>query len=179
MVESSVKKQSAQPTVEQRFLGSLLGLAACDALGTTVEFKPTGTFPQVTTITGGGPFELNAGEWTDDTSMALCLADSLIESGGFDPVDQMRRYCRWKNEGYLSSNGIAFDIGNTVRRALEKFEQQASGDELTAYCGSVSPATAGNGSLMRLAPVPLFFANDAANAIKYAGESSRTTHGGA
>jgi ADP-ribosylglycohydrolase len=176
-VTPPVKKQNTQPTVEQRFLGSLLGLAVGDALGTTVEFKPTGTFPRVTTITGGGPFVLNTGEWTDDTSMALCLADSLIESAGFDPVDQMRRYCRWKNEGYLSSNGIAFDIGNTVRRALEKFEQQANGGETIAYCGSVSPSTAGNGSLMRLAPMPLFFTNEAEKAIKYAGESSRTTHG--
>lgn len=172
-----VKKQGAQPTIEQRFLGSLLGLAACDALGTTVEFKPTGTFSPVITIAGGGPFELNAGEWTDDTSMALCLADSLIESAGFDPVDQMRRYCRWKDDGYLSSNGAAFDIGDTVRRALEKFEQQAKGNDSNAYCGSISPATAGNGSLMRLTPVPLFFANDPTKAIKLAGESSRTTHG--
>lgn len=177
IAEQIGKKQGAQPTVEQRFLGGLLGLAAGDALGTTVEFKPTGTFPRVATITGGGPFGLNAGEWTDDTSMALCLADSLIESNGFDAVDQMRRYCRWKNDGYLSSNGTAFDIGMTIRKALEKFESERTSDESTPFCGSVSPSAAGNGSLMRLAPVPLFFADDAIKAIDYAADSSRTTHG--
>lgn len=65
-------------------------------------------------MVGGGPFRLRAGEWTDDTSMALCVAESLIEKNGFDPLDQMERYCQWKNEGYLSSNGRCFDIGTTI-----------------------------------------------------------------
>ena len=78
-----------------RYRGALLGLAAGDALGTTVEFRPPGTFAPVTDITGGGPFALNAGQWTDDTSMALCLAESLIECRGFDLADQLRRYVRW------------------------------------------------------------------------------------
>ncbi len=91
-----------------------------DALGTTVEFKKPGNFTPVTTITGGGVFNLQAGKWTDDTSMALCLAESLIERNGFDPEDQMRCYCRWKNEGYLSSNGHCFDIGVTIGTALSR-----------------------------------------------------------
>ena len=62
-----------------RYRGALLGLAAGDALGTTVEFRPPGTFDPLTDIVGGGPFDLAAGEWTDDTSMALCLAESLLE----------------------------------------------------------------------------------------------------
>ena len=77
-----------------RFRGCLLGLAAGDAMGTTVEFREPGTFPPVTDMVGGGPFNLAAGEWTDDTSMALCLAESLIERQGFDAEDQMRRYIR-------------------------------------------------------------------------------------
>ncbi len=101
-----------------RFRGCLLGLASGDAVGTTVEFCPRGTFPPVTDMTGGGPFDLNAGEWTDDTSMALCLATSLIEMGQFDPEDQMRRYCQWKDAGYLSSNGCCFDIGNATHPAI-------------------------------------------------------------
>jgi ADP-ribosylglycohydrolase len=156
----------------QRYRGSLLGLAAGDALGTTVEFKKPGSFTPVKTITGGGPFNLKPGEWTDDTSMALCLAESLIVQGGFDPADQMLRYCRWKNGGHLSSNGRCFDIGGTVGEALRRFE-----DTGEAYSGSTDPRAAGNGSLMRLAPVPLFFANDPRSAIKYAADSSRTTHG--
>jgi ADP-ribosyl-[dinitrogen reductase] hydrolase len=72
-----------------RFKGCLLGLAVGDALGTTNEFKRRGTFPPVEDIVGGGPFNLSAGEWTDDTSMALCLATSLIEVGKFDAKDQL------------------------------------------------------------------------------------------
>ena len=92
-------------TTRDRFRGCLLGLAAGDALGTTLEFKSPGTFEPIGDMIGGGPFGLRAGQWTDDTSMALCLATSLIECGGFDAMDQMRRYVRWRDEGYLSSTG--------------------------------------------------------------------------
>jgi ADP-ribosyl-[dinitrogen reductase] hydrolase len=104
-----------------RYEGCMVGLAAGDALGTTVEFKEPGTFTPLTDIVGGGPFALKKGEWTDDTSMALCLAESLIECGGIDAQDQMERYTRWYRDGYMSSNGRCFDIGITVRQALEKF----------------------------------------------------------
>ncbi len=155
------------------FRGCLLGLAVGDAVGTTVEFAPPGTFEPVTDMVGGGPFGLEAGQWTDDTSMALCLAASLIECGGFDPADQMRRYVRWWREGYCSPvDGPAFDIGYTVRRALGRFE--ATGE---AFSGPEDPWSAGNGSLMRLAPVPMLFADDPARAVELSGESSRTTHG--
>jgi ADP-ribosylglycohydrolase len=156
----------------ERYRGSLLGLAAGDALGTTLEFKPPGTFEPITDMVGGGPFGLETGQWTDDTSMALCLAESIIECGGFDAADQMRRYVRWWRTGYLSSTGVCFDIGNTTRAALRKFE--LTGD---AFSGLTDPHSAGNGSLMRLAPVPLAFARDPGRALHYAAESSRTTHG--
>ncbi len=155
-----------------RYRGSLIGLAVGDAVGTTVEFQPPGTFPPVDDMVGGGPFELHPGEWTDDTSMALCLAESLVERRGFDPVDQLERYVRWYRDGHMSSNGVCFDIGITVRGALHRF--QAPGQP---WCGSTDPQTAGNGSLMRLAPVPLFFAANPVAAIERSGDSSRTTHG--
>ena len=158
--------------MRDKYRGALLGLAVGDALGTTVEFSPPGTFTPVIDMIGGGPFHLKAGEWTDDTSMALCLAESLIERCGFDAKDQMERYCRWHEHGYLSSNGRCFDIGVTVRSALAAYRRTDN-----PYSGSESPSTAGNGSLMRLAPVPLFFASNPKQAIRYAGESSRTTHG--
>jgi ADP-ribosylglycohydrolase len=82
-----------------------------DALGTTLEFKAPDTFKPVTDMIGGGPFGPEPGQWTDDTSMALCLAESLIATGGFDPKDQMDRYCRWWREGYLSSTGTATVAG--------------------------------------------------------------------
>lgn len=157
---------------DSRFRGCLLGLAIGDAVGTSVEFKPPGTFSPVDDMIGGGPFALKPGEWTDDTSMALCLADSLIECRDFDPRDQMNRYLRWWHEGYLSSNGRCFDIGGTVREALTRFEQMGE-----PFAGSMDRHSAGNGSLMRLAPVPLFFANEPAEAVRMSGESSRITHG--
>jgi ADP-ribosylglycohydrolase len=157
-----------------RYHGALLGLAVGDALGTAVEFRRPGTFEPVTGIAGGGPFGLKPGQWTDDTSMALCLADSLVERRGFDPVDQMSRYVRWWQHGFMSSNGECFDIGNTVRSALHHFM-----DTGEPYSGSTRSDTAGNGSLMRLAPVPLFFAKHPVEAIKRSGESSCTTHGAA
>jgi ADP-ribosyl-[dinitrogen reductase] hydrolase len=155
-----------------RFRGALLGLAAGDALGTTLEFKSPGTFTKIDDMVGGGPFLLNAGEWTDDTSMALCLAESLIERQGFDPADQLERYSRWADSGHLSSTGQMFDIGMTVRAALNKFALTKE-----PYSGSSHAQSAGNGSLMRLAPVPLFYVERPLEGIERSGESSRTTHG--
>jgi ADP-ribosylglycohydrolase len=155
-----------------RFRGALLGLAAGDAVGTTVEFKPPGTFEPVTDMTGGGPFRLPAGAWTDDTSMALCLAESLVECRGFDPVDQLERYVRWYRAGYLSSTGRCFDIGNATRQALQRFERTRE-----PYPGRADPDAAGNGPLMKLAPVALAYAADEREAVRLAAQSALTTHG--
>ncbi len=147
-----------------------MGLAVGDALGTTVEFSPPGSFPAMTELVGGGPFGLKAGQWTDDTSMALCLAESLLECDGMDLKDQAERYIRWWREGHLSSTGRCFDIGNTVSGALRNF--QATGE---AMSGSTDERSGGNGSIMRLAPVPMF-CGTAEMAIEWSAESSRTTH---
>jgi ADP-ribosyl-[dinitrogen reductase] hydrolase len=156
---------------KERYQGCLLGLACGDAVGTTVEFMPRGSFPPVADMTGGGPFHLQAGQWTDDTSMALCLANSLLHCKSFDPMDQMNRYCNWFNYGYMSCTGECFDIGNVVRAALLKYQETKN-----PFSGSVDPRTAGNGSIMRLAPVPMFYALSLEQTIHYSGESSRTTH---
>jgi ADP-ribosyl-[dinitrogen reductase] hydrolase len=157
---------------QNRYQGCLLGLAVGDAVGTTVEFMPRGSFPIVTDMLGGGPFNLYPGQWTDDTSMALCLAHSLLEKNGHDPLDQMQRYMRWCREGYMSSTGKCFDIGRTVLEALGNFEK--TGNPIS---GPTRGKSAGNGSLMRLAPVPMFYAPDMERAMFFSGESSRTTHG--
>jgi ADP-ribosyl-[dinitrogen reductase] hydrolase len=154
-----------------RYRGALLGLAGGDAVGTTVEFSPRGTFTPLTDMVGGGPFHLTPGQWTDDTSMALCLAASLVEQGDFDARDQMDRYVAWMQHGYMSSTGVCFDIGVTTSTALRAYLK--SNDP---YSGSTDPRAAGNGSLMRLAPVPMFYYPDLATAIARSGESSRTTH---
>jgi ADP-ribosyl-[dinitrogen reductase] hydrolase len=158
-------------TLTDRFRGCLLGLAAGDAVGTTVEFERRGSFPPVTDMVGGGPFRLEPGQWTDDTSMALCLATSLVERRGFDATDQMTRYVRWWKEGYLSCTGRCFDIGSTVHGALRRYLKSGA-----PYAGDTSPHAAGNGSLMRLAPVPMWFYPDVEAMAHHAAESSRTTH---
>jgi ADP-ribosylglycohydrolase len=159
------------PSRRERYRGALLGLAAGDALGTTLEFAPRDVHPPVTDMVGGGPFALAPGQWTDDTSMALCLAASLIESSDFDPVDQMSRYVRWWRHGYMSSTGSCFDIGGTTAAAMARFEREG-----TAFAGSTDPYSAGNGSLMRLAPVVLRYAHAPEEALARAADSSRTTH---
>ncbi len=101
-------------SAEDRAVGALLGLACGDAVGTTLEFERPGSFTPIGDMVGGGPFRLRAGQWTDDTSMALCLAESILDTGGLDPADQLRRYLLWRDHGYLSSNGRCFDIGFTT-----------------------------------------------------------------
>ncbi len=157
-------------TEPERFRGCLLGLAVGDALGVTLEFSTRG-FAQLTDMVGGGPFDLRPGQWTDDTSMALCLAVSLLEKNGFNAEDQMQRYCRWWEGGYLSSTGTCFDIGATVTAALRRYL-----DTGEAFAGSSEKRSAGNGSIMRLAPVPMFYYPDEDAAVAHAAESSRTTH---
>ena len=159
------------PDLLSRYQGCLLGLASGDAVGTTVEFRAKDSFTPLTTMQGGGPFALQRGQWTDDTSMALCLAQSLITCQGFDAGDQMNRYLNWWRWGYFSSTGECFDIGTTVARALGKFALDGE-----PYAGSSAPNTAGNGSLMRLAPAVLYAFPDRQQALAYAEDSSRTTH---
>jgi len=161
------------PTPIDRFRGALLGLATGDALGTTLEFKPPGSFAPLSDIVGGGPFGLRPGQWTDDTSMAMCLAESLVERREFDPIDQLERYLRWYRDGHWSSTSRCFDIGNATRSALTRFEA----DRSCSFPGDADPGAGGNGPLMKLAPVPMAFAADPERAVKRASDSARTTHG--
>lgn len=139
-------------------------------MGVALEFKPPGSFTPIEDMIGGGHSNLKPGQWTDDTSMALCLAESLIERQGFNPSDQLERYLRWYRKGHLSSIGYSFDIGNTTRASLLHFERTRG------VHAPIDPMTAGNGSIMRLAPIPLFYARRPREAIEKSRESSRTTH---
>jgi ADP-ribosyl-[dinitrogen reductase] hydrolase len=154
-----------------RAVGALLGLACGDAVGTTLEFRQPGTFTPIDDMVGGGPFRLEPGAWTDDTSMALCLAESLLDSGAMDLADQLRRYVLWWRTGYLSSTGRCFDIGNATRGELSRFEQTVE-----AVNPMPDEEAAANGSLMRLAPVAIRWHRDVAEATELAAESSRSTH---
>jgi ADP-ribosyl-[dinitrogen reductase] hydrolase len=153
-------------------LACLLGLALGDAVGCTVEFCQRGSFEPVTNMVGGGKFELAKGQWTDDTSMALCLASSLAECNGFNASDQMDRYIKWFDEGYFSCKPKGFGIGKQTARAIGRYIK--SGDP---FAGLNEPNQAGNGALMRIAPVAMYYSNDPEKAVHFGIESTRTTHG--
>jgi ADP-ribosyl-[dinitrogen reductase] hydrolase len=157
--------------IRDRALGALVGLAVGDAIGTTVEFHPRGTFDPVTDMVGGGPFNLRRGEWTDDTSMALSLADSLIACGRLNERDLLTRFCRWWKEGENSVTGHCFDIGNATAAALKAFHD--TGD---IHAASADARNGGNGSIMRLAPVVLRFFNSPEKLRDAARRQSTTTH---
>jgi ADP-ribosyl-[dinitrogen reductase] hydrolase len=160
-----------EPTRQDRVAGAFVGLAVGDALGTTLEFSRPGSCEPISDMVGGGPFSLAPGEWTDDTSMALCLAESLIARADVDLEDQARRYVRWWLEGHNAVTGHCFDIGNTVRSALERFRE--TGDPVA---GDSSPHAAGNGALMRLAPAVLHFHAEPRRALDAAYLSTAVTH---
>ena len=157
--------------VRDRAIGALVGLAVGDAVGTTLEFQARDSYPPLTDMVGGGPFALAAGQWTDDTSMALALADSLIAFDGFDERDLMTRFLSWYEDGAYSSTGRCFDVGVTTRQALGRFK--STGDPVA---GSTDPMSAGNGSLMRLAPVAIRYWQDQAVLRDAVARQSRTTH---
>ena len=157
--------------IRDRALGALLGLAVGDAVGTTLEFEGRDAQPRLEDMVGGGPFDLPAGAWTDDTAMALALADSLVASETLDCRDLMDRFVAWWRKGDYSCTGSCFDIGMTTREALTRYEQ--TGDP---FAGSTDSQSAGNGSLMRLAPVALRFHADRTRLLSVAADQSRTTH---
>jgi len=173
-------KSVAEPPVfndtkaqRNRAVGALIGLAVGDAIGTTLEFeRRDDSAHRLTDMVGGGPFGLEAGQWTDDTSLAWALADSLVSTETFDPRDLANRFVSWWRDGEYSSNGKCFDIGLTTRAALQQYER--SGDP---FSGKTEPSTAGNGSLMRVSPVAIRHWNDKYTMSQVAANQSRVTHG--
>ncbi|GJD86911.1 hypothetical protein BHAOGJBA_0409 [Methylobacterium hispanicum] len=158
--------------MRDRAVGALVGLAIGDALGTTIEFSPKPRRAVLTTITGGSPFRLAPGQWTDDTALALALADSLVHDPGLDARDLMNRFTAWYRRGEYSCTGACFDIGNATRAALARYEQ--TGDPVA---GSTSEAASGNGALMRLAPAAIRHWREAETLRAVADRQTRTTHG--
>lgn len=155
-----------------RAVGALLGLAVGDAVGAAIEFSPKPRFAVLDDMTQGGPHHLARGQWTDDTAMALALADSLALTPGLDPADLMRRFLDWRDTGAYSCTGTCFDIGNATSTALERFRR--TGEPLA---GSADPDASGNGALMRLAPVAIRHWRDREVLQQVAVLQTRTTHG--
>lgn len=157
-------------SVEDRAVGAFVGLAVGDALGTAVEFKSRGSFLPVTGMRGGGVFDLKPGEWTDDTSMAIALAEALTQDPNLsNPAFAMNRWVNWAHYGYYSHTGTCFDIGGQTSIALNAWKEfQTLPDHDTN--------NAGNGGIMRLAPAVLANLHNRGMAIDVARRQSDLTH---
>jgi ADP-ribosylglycohydrolase len=160
----------AARTLRERFQGALVGLAVGDALAANTQFRKPGTFAPVGDLLGGGPFDLPRGAWTDDTAMALLLAESLLERDGFDAHDQVQRYARWQREGYGSATGQCVGITANAARALSTAQYKRQ-----PFAGSHDPEQLDKDPLSRVAPVVMFHFADAATAISRAAEAARIT----
>jgi ADP-ribosylglycohydrolase len=165
-----VSTLSAARNIRERFLGAMTGLAVGDALAAATQYRKPGSFAPVGDLLGGGPFDLPRGGWSDDTAMALCLAESLVESTGFDPRDQVERYSRWQSQGYLSATGQCVGITASTARALAMAQWRRQ-----PFSGSHDPAQLDPEVLSRVAPVVLFFFANPADAVTFSAEAARTT----
>jgi ADP-ribosylglycohydrolase len=160
----------AARTLRERFQGALMGLAVGDALAAHTQFRKPGTFPVIGDLLGGGPFDLPRGAWTDDTAMALLLAESLLESEGFDAQDQVQRYFRWQREGYGSATGQCVGISANVARSLATalYKRQP-------FSGSHDPEQLDKDPLSRVAPAVMYFFADPVASVARPAEAARVT----
>ena len=156
--------------LRERFIGALVGLAVGDAIAAATQFKRPGRFAPVGDLLGGGPFDLPRGGWSDDTAMALCLAESLLERGGFDPRDQVERYTRWQQQGYLSATGQCVGITAATARALAAARWRRQ-----MFSGSHDPGALDPEPLSRVTPVVMYFFADGLAAEEQAAQAARPT----
>lgn len=156
----------------QRAIGALIGLAIGNALGASLTGKARDTYDHITDIVGGGPFNLKPGEWTDDTSMALALADSLLKRGEIDESDLMIRFWNWARKGEYSCTEKPARVDPVTMNAIRRWEKVGN-----PRAGSTDPETAGNGSLARIAPVAIRFWRDWDRLHEAAERQSKVTHG--
>ena len=161
---------AAASNLRGRFHGALVGLAVGDAVAAATQYRRAGSFTPVGDMLGGGPFDLPRGGWSDDTAMALCLADSLIERDGFDARDQMERYRRWQQEGYLSATGQCVGITASSARAIAMAQWRRQ-----AFSGSHDPTQLDPEPLSRVASAVLFYFASHGQAIDQATEAARVT----
>lgn len=158
-------------TIQNRQKGSLIGLATGDALGAPVEFSFRDRFPELREMISGGKFQLPAGSWTDDTSMSLCLADSLLRHPNLNSKDLLTRFWSWASTGENSATGKAIGFGQNVLQSLFDFHRTG-----TLKAGEKHRRSDGNGSIMRLAPMMILYAQNPSKGAKLAREQSYTTH---
>jgi len=167
----AVVDEATATSLRERYRGLLLGLAAGDAGGQPTVHRRAGSFTPVGDLTGGGPFDLPAGAWTDKTAMALCLAESLVELDRAVTSDQVERYLRWQREGHLSSTGQCIGISADTARALAHSQWSRK-----PMAGSHDPARAGKEPLARVGAAVALFLADPEEAIDAAVDAARVTH---
>jgi ADP-ribosyl-[dinitrogen reductase] hydrolase len=165
-----MRNASSRRDALDRSVGALLGLAIGDALGAPAEGKPRDSYPRLTAFAPSPGHGIAGGEWTDDTAMAVCLAQSLLACDGFDPGDLMQRFLRWYRHGENSCGAAGAGISPTTSATLERFERTGRLDAAEAA------GNAGNGCIMRLAPVAIRWRKDGAAAERVAREQARLTH---
>ena len=190
--------------LKSRMFGCLYGHAVGDAIGAPYEFQNRDSYKYTSEMEYCKTFNLPAGSWTDDTSMMLCIAASLVKNGDLDWKDVAGNFVNWYRKGmsrkrlgvtkhiglrcgrfligYMSVNGTCFDIGNGIRSALVTWISKMDHKlPLPALPNENRGAnTSGNGSIMRLSPIPIFFWRESATVILYkVALSSRITHSSA
>lgn len=158
-------------TAKNRAIGALVGLAVGDALGAPVEFKERGSFPHLTEMLSGGYFCLPAGAWTDDTAMALCLADSLIANKFLDVSDLLDRFLGWLNNHENTSTGRCIGAGQNTLAVLGNYHRTGA-----LEAPPVKGRSDGNGAIMRLAPVACMHHSNVDVLRRIAASQSRATH---
>lgn len=183
----STSSNLTPPSPASRIKGAILGVCVADALGGPIQFSSPGEFKPITDLEFVKPFSQPVGSWSDDGSMTLCLAQSLIETKGqYDGKDVASKFHRWCSEGYMSSDGLhAWDIGMGTSIACEMWARvfevgDIDFDAMLKLVKAAPPLTRemsqGNGSLMRVAPIGALFHNDIAKAGEVARRQSDLTH---
>lgn len=168
---SAAERHRRDDATLDRSVGAFLGLAVGDALGAAAEGMARGSYTRITDFGASALHGLAPGEWTDDTAMALCLADSLLACGELDRHDLMQRFVRWYRTGDNACRGRMAGIGVNTRAALETYERTG------AFAAASERARgSGNGCIMRLAPVAIRYRTDAREAHEAALLQARTTH---
>ena len=180
-------KNNTFTKLERSCIGAMLGMAIGDAMGARVEFQPLDYNYNGIVDMGhdvAGKFMLKPGQWTDDTAMGLCLADSLIEKQGlFDGHDLMIRFISWWFFGY--NNAFRFDnhrpnkysigLGGNISGSIKQYIGEYGKNEFTQFGDS---SVSGNGSIIRNAPVPICYHDDMDIALQIAEKQSKVTHQG-
>jgi ADP-ribosyl-[dinitrogen reductase] hydrolase len=168
---------------KSKLRGGIYGLLLGDAAGVPYEFNPPGDLaPYADRIDMVPPagfrrtYSVPVGTWSDDGALALCLLESLAESGGHDPIDQARRMVAWLDEGHLAVDNHVFDVGVATRQALDQARSLLAVGASPVGRGLTHEMSAGNGTLMRILPLALLHDGSDEELVRMAMEHSGLTH---